>query len=271
MPDNSPKPGASDNATRYWDSISNTIAQAPTNVVWRRHSDTVNERLLSRWLRSKKYPRLLKTDLFDESIGVGLYYFLSRYCDDVHGIDISEVCAREAGERYPGLRLNVADVRKLPYASGCFDCIVSNSTLDHFPAPEDIQTSLEELHRVLRPGGEFILTLDNLQNPVIWLRSILPYQWLHRIGLLPYYIGATTTKRGLRKMLTRTGFQVTASAAILHCPRVAAIPLSNWTQSHCTERGRQRWLRILMAFEWLGRTPLRYLTGHFIAVHAIKP
>jgi SAM-dependent methyltransferase len=271
MPDSDLKPGASDTATHYWDSVSNTAAKGPTNGVWRRHSDTVNERLLSQWLHTKKYPCLLKTDLFDESIGVGLCSFLSSYSDEIHGVDISEVCARAASERYPGMRPSVADILKLPYASGYFDCIVSNSTLDHFPALEDIETSLGELNRVLRPGGEVIVTLDNLQNPVIWLRSILPYQWLHRIGVLPYYVGATTTKTGLKKMLDEAGFQVTASAAILHCPRVAAVPLSNWAQRHCTEQARRRWLGILMAFEWLGRTPLRYLTGHVIAVRAIKP
>jgi len=271
MPDTEPKPGASDTAARYWDSISNTIADGPINTVWRRHSDTVNERLLREWLQNGRYSFLLKTDLFDESIGVGLCLFLSDHSHEVHGIDISEFCVKAASERYPSVQTSVADIRKLPYASGYFDCIVSNSTLDHFPALEDIETSLEELRRVLRPGGELIITLDNLQNPVIWLRSILPFHWLHRIGLLPYYVGATTTKTGLKKMLTQNGFQVTAMTAILHCPRAAAIPLSNWTQRHCAELGLRRWLRTLMAFEWLGRTPLRYFTGHFIAVRAIKP
>ena len=186
-------------------------------------------------------------------------------------MDISEVCIQAASKRYPALQTRKADVRDLPYPNRYFDCIVSNSTLDHFPALGDIETSLGEINRVMRPGGEFIITLDNLQNPIIWLRSILPYQWLHRIGLLPYYVGATSTIRGLRKMLIEAGFEVKASSVILHCPRVAAIPLSNWIQKHCSQRSQQRWLRVLMAFEWLSRTPLRYVTGHFVAVHAIQP
>ena len=71
-------------------------------------------------------------------------------------------------------------------------------------------------------------------------------------------------------MLIKVGFEVKASTAILHCPRVVAIPLSNWIQKHCSERGQQRWLRVLMAFEWLSRTHLRYVTGHFVAVHVLK-
>ena len=247
------------------------MADGPSNIVWRRHSDAVNELMLTRWLHNNRYHSLLKTDLFDESIDVGLCSFLSSYSDELHGMDISEVCIQAANKRYPALQARKADVRDLPYPNGYFDCIVSNSTLDHFPAVTDIETSLREINRVMRPGAEFIITLDNLQNPIIWLRSILPYQWLHRAGVLPYYVGATLTTRGLRNMLIKAGFEVKASSAILHCPRVVAIPLSNWIQKYCSERGQQRWLRVLMAFEWLSRTPLRYVTGHFVAVHAIKP
>jgi SAM-dependent methyltransferase len=264
------KPSPSDTAPRYWDFISKTMADGPSNTVWRRHSDAVNILLLTRWLHKNRYHSLLKTDLFDECIDVGLCSYLSIYSDELHGMDISEVCIQAASKRYPALQTRKADVRDLPYPNGYFDCIVSNSTLDHFLAVKDIETSLREINRVMRPGAEFIITLDNLQNPIIWLRSILPNQWLHRAGLLPYFVGETLTIRGLRNMLVKVGFEVKASSAILHCPRVVAIPLSNWIQKHCSERGQQRWLGVLMAFEWLSRTPLRYVTGHFVAVHAIK-
>jgi ubiquinone/menaquinone biosynthesis C-methylase UbiE len=171
---------------------------------------------------------------------VGLCSFLSNYSDELHGIDISEVCVKAASKRYPALQTRRADIRDLPFPNGYFDCIVSNSTLDHFPTVDDIETSLGEINRVMRPGAEFIITLDNLQNPIIWLRSILPNHWLHRAGLLPYYVGATLTTRGLRDMLIKAGFEVKASSAILHCPRVIAIPLSRWIQKHCSERGQQR-------------------------------
>ena len=240
---------------QYWDVISNTMADDPPSTVWRRHSDAVNVMLLARWLQKGRYHSLLKTDLFDEAIGAGLCSFLSDYSTDLHGIDISEVCIEAANKRYPALQARTADVHELPYPDQYLDCIVSNSTLDHFPEVNDIETSLGELHRVLRPGGEFIITLDNLQNPAIWLRSVIPYRLLHRIGLLPYYVGATLTTRGLRKMLIKAGFEVQEDAAILHCPRVMAIPISNWIQKHCSERCLERWLKLLMSFEWLARTP----------------
>ena len=45
----------------------------------------------------------------------------------------------------------------LPFAEEAFDVIVSTSTLDHFAHRRDIVSSLHELHRVLRPGGEVLL------------------------------------------------------------------------------------------------------------------
>ena len=65
------------------------------------------------------------------------------------------------------------------------------------------------------------------------------------------------------------GFECQESAAILHCPRVVVIPLCRWIQRCASDRGQRQWLKLLMAFEWLGRTPLRYLTGHFIALRAV--
>lgn len=50
------------------------------------------------------------------------------------------------------------------FAAETFDLVVSTSTLDHFTCREDLVTSLEEISRVLRPGGLLILTLDNPLN-----------------------------------------------------------------------------------------------------------
>ena len=76
-------------------------------------------------------------------------------------------------------------MRHLPFAQGAFDGIVSNSTLDHFQSLDDLLVSLKELFRVLRPGGQMILTLDNLSNPIILLRNWLPLRLLKRLKIVP--------------------------------------------------------------------------------------
>ena len=73
--------------------------------------------------------------------------------------------------RNSGIEAVVADVRSLPFAEASFGVVFSGSTLDHFESAADIQRSLGELYRVLRPGGTLILTLDNPANPLIEGRS----------------------------------------------------------------------------------------------------
>ena len=48
----------------------------------------------------------------------------------------------------------VADLTRLPYASGCFDAVVCGWVLEHLPDPRD---GLRELARVMKPGGKLLL------------------------------------------------------------------------------------------------------------------
>jgi SAM-dependent methyltransferase len=51
-----------------------------------------------------------------------------------------------------------ADMLKLPFADGSFDAIVSAYAMDHLGRSGG-RTALAEAHRVLKPGGEFLLIL----------------------------------------------------------------------------------------------------------------
>ena len=44
-----------------------------------------------------------------------------------------------------------------------------------------------------------------------------------RSGLVPYYVGATLSAADARTMFGAGGFTVTATTALLHCPRALAI------------------------------------------------
>jgi len=54
------------------------------------------------------------------------------------------------------IRLEFVDAKHLPYASGSFDGVISNSLLHHLPNPVDC---LREIKRVLKPHG-FLLIRD---------------------------------------------------------------------------------------------------------------
>ena len=257
--------------SQYLDSIAREWSEITPQRLWRSHSDAVNLTLLGRWLPTRPARRLLKTDIFEEAVGNGLYPVLSERAGEVVVMDLSMPMVTMARARYLGLRAVCADVRRLPFEDGAFDVIVSTSTLDHFQSRDEIQTSLQELNRVLRPAGQLLLTLDNLANPIIALRNLLPYKLLHRLGLVPYYIGTTYGPRGLRRIVERAGLTVLEVRAALHCPRVIAVALARNVEKRTALRTQEQFLRGLMAFERLSSWPTRFLTGHFVAVRAVKP
>jgi len=243
----------------------------PPQPLWRAHSDQVNIALLHDWLGERQFDEFLKTDLFDETLSAGIYPLLNERANRVHGIDVSSVCVEAAQEKYPELKARCADVRDLPYDDGQFDVIVSNSTLDHFPEKEDIKTGLAELFRVLRSGGELVITLDNLQNPIIGLRSLLPFSFWKGLGLVPYYVGKSLGRRGLVQVLEKTGFEVIETRAIMHCPRVLAVPIAAFLEKGASGHTRARFLSWMLKFENLGAWPTRFFSGHFVAARAAKP
>jgi SAM-dependent methyltransferase len=239
-------------------------------ALWRRHSDAVNIALLTDWMPAGRVGRALKTDLFDEAVGEGLWQPLASRAETVAGIDISTLTLRAARRRHTRLLGAEADVRRLPLADGRFDVVVSNSTLDHFATRDEIFVSLRELHRVLRPGGHLVFSLDNLANPVLFLRNALPFPVLNRLGIVPYYVGATMGPLRLRRVMEEVGFGVLEVGAIMHCPRVLAVCVAGILERHATPDTQRRFLRLLMAFERLSRWPTRFLTGYFVAVRATK-
>ena len=71
-------------------------------------------------------------------------------------------------ERYPHLQVRVsADPRRLPFADQSFDAVLSCGVLEHV---EDPDASLEELRRVLVPGGT--LYVYKLPNRSSYLEAI---------------------------------------------------------------------------------------------------
>ncbi len=254
----------------YWDSVVDEWVANQRYTLWRRHSDAVNSELLRRWLPSHRVARLLKTDLFDEAVSAGLYSVLAECAGQIVGIDQSPGIVRTASLRFPDLVSSTADVRELQFDDASFDVIVSVSTLDHFESQQEIQTALGELSRILRPGGRLLLTLDNLMHPAVWLRSILPQRLLLGLGLVPYEVGTTCTPRRLEIYCRNAGLQVTASTAILHCPRALAVAGARLIENRTSARTQRRYLGALTSFERLERWPTRFLTGHFTAICAQK-
>jgi SAM-dependent methyltransferase len=269
----------SSRADDLWQPVAELWLRDRPQALWRRHSDAVNRRLVERWLPAP-VGRVLKTDAFDEAVGEGLYPVLAERAREVVALDVSPPLVAAAARRYPELEAVEGDVRRPPFADAEFDAVVSNSTLDHFETPEEILIALRELHRVLRPGGTLVLTLDNPASPLVALTKALPRRplnrlWLGRgragarVGLVPYYVGATFSARRLGGLLPELGFDVLATDSIVHAPRPVAVLAGEWAARH-GPRTQERFLAALMGLERLAALPTRFVTGHFVAVRALR-
>ena len=248
-----------------WDrTVDEWPVSAPISVL-RAYSDAVNSALIRRWLPSLVGARVLKTDLFDEAVAGGLVPELRAAGASILGVDVSVATVAAARARYPDLAVEVGDVRRLRFPDETFDLVVSNSTLDHFGSPAELEGALDELHRVVRCGGTLLVTLDNSANPVVALRNALPERVLRRLGLTHYFLGETCGPRRLATLLRAAGFDVERTSALMHFPRIVARLLAALVGP------RPRLLRLLLAAERLEQTPLRYATGQFVAAKAVKP
>jgi SAM-dependent methyltransferase len=238
--------------------------------VWRSHSDDVNTALLERWLPQRPVPRIVKTDLFDEAVGRGMYPVLAARGRRVVGVDVSPTVVEAAQHRYPELEAVVADVRRLPFADEAFDVVVSVSTLDHFESRVQLRAGIRELNRVLAADGVLIITLDNGGNPMVALRNHLPRVLLEGLGVVPYFVGATCGPRALRKILSEEGFRVAETTAVMHCPRALAVLGARGVEHRGGPDMQRRYRLLLRGFESLERLPSRNLTGYFVAARANK-
>ena len=106
-----------------------------------------------------------------------------------------------------------------------------------------------------RPGGELVLTLDNRANPVVAFRNAMPFHWLNRIRILPYYVGVTYGPRGLRHLLAETKWELREMDAILHCPRFLTVQASQLVVLRGSVDAQRRLLTGLGRFEGLSRWP----------------
>jgi len=93
---------------------------------------------------------------------------------------------------------------------------------------------------------------------------------LNQLGIVPYYVGATYTARGLTQALENSNFTTLDVTSFWHFPRFFAFIMLKIVNNHCSAKFKFKLLQVILAFEQLSRLPTRFLTGHFIAARAVK-
>lgn len=84
----------------------------------------------------------------------------------LHGVDPSAESIRLASERCgDDAEFRVSDERGIPYADGQFDLIQAACVFHHIPPPQRLHW-MQELRRVLAPGGRLFVFEHNVLNPL---------------------------------------------------------------------------------------------------------
>jgi ubiquinone/menaquinone biosynthesis C-methylase UbiE len=105
-------------------------------------------------------------------------------------------------ERFPHLSVHLSsDPRRLPFGDASFDSVLSCGVLEHVIDPD---ASLDELRRILRPGGT--LYVYKLPNRFSYLEKVAKAAGLYYHGADPHE--ALYGRRDAIALLARHGFAV---------------------------------------------------------------
>jgi 2-polyprenyl-3-methyl-5-hydroxy-6-metoxy-1,4-benzoquinol methylase len=117
----------------------------------------------------------------------------------IYGVDYNPLRLERASKFSFVEEITQSPLDDLPYADAWFDVIICNQVLEHIPQDQKV---LEELKRVTRPGGMFILGVPNEGCFLAWLRNhIIQRSILKNTDHVNFY-----TERKLLNLLTESGF-----------------------------------------------------------------
>ncbi|WP_019498147.1 class I SAM-dependent methyltransferase [Pseudanabaena sp. PCC 6802] len=91
---------------------------------------------------------------------------LVQYSQHVIGLDASPFAIARAQNNVPQAEYVVAFAEKMPFSNGQFDLVVTSTAL-HEMQPEQLRQILQEVQRVLKPGGCFCAI--DFHTPSNWL------------------------------------------------------------------------------------------------------
>ena len=146
-------------------------------------------------------------------VGCGEGYLLAKAAGRaslVVGVDLDQDRLRAARDGFlhaerPNCRLiefAIADGQRLPFADASFDRIICTETLEHV---EDVDRTLRELVRVLRPGGRLAVSVPHFACEAILCRLIKDYFRFpggHRRIFPPQALNRALARAGLQPYAT---------------------------------------------------------------------
>ena len=134
---------------------------------------------------------------------------------ELHGVDFSSEMlklARRYSQKFKfAVKLSEADARYLPYPDETFDWALSVATYHHIKGEKKRLKALQELRRILKPGGEAFITVWNRWQPRFWFHRkevAVPWRTKDKTLYRRYYLFSYSE---LEKLAKKAGFEVLKS------------------------------------------------------------
>jgi SAM-dependent methyltransferase len=174
-------------------------------ALWDYYQTTGTHRL------SNAYPRLKflakkagKQKILDIGVGTGEFIGMSRALGgNTWGVDPSEVTIKKLKSEMPEPeKVCTGFIQSLPFANDSYDVVVASEVLEHLD-DEVLDKGINEIKRVLRPGGRFLMTVparENMEDSMV----VCPCGKLfHRWGHAQHF-----TVGRVSEILARKGFKI---------------------------------------------------------------
>jgi SAM-dependent methyltransferase len=163
--------------------------------------------------------------ILDAGTGRGFYLNYYRYVSDVQmvGIELEHEIIRKAQSNVghlPGIQLLNATIYQLPFPNDYFHAVILSEILEHVG---DDTAALQEIYRVLKPGGVIAITVPNANYPFLWdpINKTLETLFNTKIrsgplaGIWANHVRLYTMPE-LRRPVIGAGFEIEAERAFTH-------------------------------------------------------
>jgi len=110
--------------------------------------------------------------ILDIGCGTGFYFkILKNYVQKIFATEISELYLKKAvelvqEEKLENVYFNLSLSGQIPFKESSFDSVLVFAVFHHI---DDIEGSIDEIYRVLKPGGRCIVIEPNILNPAMFL------------------------------------------------------------------------------------------------------
>ena len=163
----------------------------PREIYLKEHWTPLLEDAVGRYCKDKY--------VLDLGCGYGNYTrTISKYTDNIVGLDISQRWLDFAAKQCPHTKFLLADAHNIPCENNIFDVVVSVGLFEYVKR----NVVIKEIHRVLKTGGICIISVPNKYS-----LCRLPYKMYYKI-LGKKYPPDEPSKKEMLRLLQSNGFDV---------------------------------------------------------------